>query len=168
MPSKTQYREKELYADLMEEVKIRIECIESALRGETQFPGRVVSEFCYLQLRLLCETIALGCLLAHGDISAARSKDLSKAYEADRIIEKLAKLHSEFYPKPRKQVRTGPTRLDYALPDYDFLAQNELVQLWRKCGKILHRGRLKDILPKRPLILVQTTYSSGGGKLTAY
>jgi hypothetical protein len=59
-----------LYAAIMEEAKLRLNSIDMALGGATILPHQLVREFCFLQLRMLCELIALGCLTAHGDIEA--------------------------------------------------------------------------------------------------
>src|SRR5215211_5690148 len=100
MPTDRQLETLQVYAGFLEEVKIQIASIEAALRGGTPFPGPIVREFCYLQLRMLCELIALGCLVAHGDIRAAQSKDLQKEWSAYRIMDALEKLHPGFYPRP--------------------------------------------------------------------
>ena len=82
MVTQSQQHAIDLYADLMEEVKIRLSCIEIAVSGKLFLPSKIVEEICYLQLRMLCELIALGCLTAHGDI--AKSKSLQKAWAADK------------------------------------------------------------------------------------
>lgn len=87
-----------IYAALMEEARTRLETLRRAVDGDLGLPPFAVHDFGYLQLRLLCEIIALGCLVAHGDIAAARP--LRKAYEADRIVRQLGKLHPGFYPVP--------------------------------------------------------------------
>jgi hypothetical protein len=64
-------------------------------------PAAIVREVRFLQLRMLCELIALACLMAHGDIPAVQaSKKLSKEYSADKIIGQLDALHPNFYPYP--------------------------------------------------------------------
>jgi hypothetical protein len=42
--------------------------IDAAINGRTGLPAPIVREYSYLQLRVLSELIALGCLTAHGDI----------------------------------------------------------------------------------------------------
>lgn len=59
MPTKVQQSTMQLYCGLMEEAKLRIAAIEGNLSGKTGLPGQIVRESCYLQLRLLCELIAL-------------------------------------------------------------------------------------------------------------
>ena len=95
----------ELYAALMEEVKVRIECIEQALAGRTGFPPPIVREFCYLQLRLLSELIALSCLVAHGDIAGLQSHKSGRAWSADEILKRLTELRPHFYPIAVKQTK---------------------------------------------------------------
>ncbi len=96
-PSKSQQQALNLYAELMDEAKNRLSWIEHAVNGHTGFPAVLVREFCYLQLRMLCELIALGCLVAHGDIE--QSTKLQKEWAANKILAQLAALHPSFYPQ---------------------------------------------------------------------
>ena len=93
----------QLYASLMQEVKHRIDAINQALQGRTFLPHPFVREFCWLQLRMLCELVALGCLVAHGDIAFLKPHKVGKAYSADDIIRRLTELrpHS-FHLQPAK------------------------------------------------------------------
>src|SRR5262245_54958017 len=91
-----------LYAGLMEEAKARLHAVEHAINGRLGLASaQIIREFCYLQFRLLCEVIALGCLTAHGDITHASK--LRKEYAADKIIKQLEELHPEFYPRPARR-----------------------------------------------------------------
>ena len=101
------------YAAIMDEVKIRLDDINMLIGNRGGLAGHVVAESCYLQLRMCCELIALGCLVAHGDIEATKSKGLQKVYSAEKIIQVLAKLHPDFYPEPHA---TGPICLLYTSP----------------------------------------------------
>jgi len=49
-----------LYAEIMEEAKIRLGWIDDALNGLNGFHGQLIREVCYLQFRLICELVALG------------------------------------------------------------------------------------------------------------
>jgi hypothetical protein len=105
-----------------------------SVQGQTGLPMGAIHEFCFLQLRMLCELIALGCLTAHGDLETGK---LKKTYEAHKIIHRLRRLHPHFYPLAAKQ--TKPGRNAILLKD-GFLTREELVNLYVKCGKVLHRG----------------------------
>jgi hypothetical protein len=64
-----------LYCNLTEEIKIRHMSIVAAIQGfAPRQPQIIISEFCSLQLRLICEIIAIGCLAAHGDIQETHKK----------------------------------------------------------------------------------------------
>ena len=67
-----------LYAGLLEEAKGRIFSIDSVIGGRAGIPDPLAREYGYLQLRMLCEVIALCCLAAHGDLSAAQAAKLKK------------------------------------------------------------------------------------------
>src|SRR5258706_10461789 len=102
MATPKQIRAINLYANLMDEVKVRIASLNAALVGGTGLPPPILREFCFLQLRMLCELIALGCLTAHGDIE--ETTKLRKQYAADRIVGELERLHPNFYPWPLREV----------------------------------------------------------------
>ena len=67
-----------LYLSLMEEAKIRAFSINNATNVPNRLPPPLVREYCFLQLRMLCELIALGCLVAHSDIKATQAKSFQK------------------------------------------------------------------------------------------
>jgi hypothetical protein len=139
-PSK--YREAlNAYSMLMEEAKQRLLAMDTALRGQTGLPRGAIREFCFMQLRMLCELIALGCLTAHGDVETGKLKE---AYEADRIIRRLMRLHSEFYPIGATWGKAGPV-----LRKDGFLTKEELSKLYWKCGDVLHRGSFKALSIRR-------------------
>jgi hypothetical protein len=152
MPSKDDLAALALYKELMEEVKARSESINTLTNDQRGIPSLMVREYCYLQLRMLCELVALGCLVAHGDILARSSKSLRLAYAPAEIIRHLEVLHPDFYPVP---VVPRQTVQGFHLGDYDdrpFLTKNDCVALWGKCGNVLHRGSLKKLIgPKSPV-----------------
>lgn len=130
-----------LYAWLMEEAKQRLFAIEDMAQLEDKIPAALIWEFGFLQLRMLCELVALGCLVAHGDIKAAQTRKLQKEYAADRILAQLEKLHPDFYPRPVRLAEAGPpSRFDYL--DKAYLTKSDLLRLYAKCGQELHRGSL--------------------------
>jgi hypothetical protein len=83
------------YSILMQEAKGRLSAIDTALAGRTGLPSGTICEFCFLQLRMLCELIALGCLTAHGDLMTGK---LRGTWQADKIIRDLEELHPKFFP----------------------------------------------------------------------
>jgi hypothetical protein len=152
----------QIYCRLMEEIVVRDEILNTALAGRmpiveamTNMPEMreiAIAETCYLQLRMICELIALGCLAAHGDIEAARTKRITKAPQADWIMKALLQLHTRFYPKPSKQVLNKDGRpMEVVNIEGEFLGRENLLDLYNECGGFLHRGSLKHVLAeKRP------------------
>jgi hypothetical protein len=129
------------YSMLMEEAKYRLLAMDIALKGQTGLPKGAIREFCFLELRMLCELIALGCLTAHGDLETGK---LKQVYEADRIIRRLQKLHPDFFPVGATQGKAGPV-----LRKDGFLTKEELVKLYWKCGDALHRGSFQALSSRR-------------------
>src|SRR5262245_38056305 len=94
------------YCQLLDEAKHRLAALDILLAGDTELPVGAVHESSYLQLRMLCETIALGCLIAQGDHQPTRK--IKNEYRAGKIIEYMKDVHPEFYPRPAKQTKSGP------------------------------------------------------------
>jgi hypothetical protein len=130
------------YSGLMEEAKQRLLDMDTALAGQTGLTDGSVCEFCFLQLRMLCEVIALGCLTAHGDLQVGK---LKQDWKADRIVRRLEELHSDFYPIAATQTMAGPDLYDAVLRKDGFLTKEELLKLYWKCGDVLHRGSLQTL-----------------------
>ena len=88
-------------------------------------------ELGYLQLRTICELIALACLAAHGDVPETTSKRLTKAYNADQIMKALENLHPSFYPVPGRQVRDQAGKVVEVVPvDKPYLTKRELQRFY--------------------------------------
>ncbi|WP_414464419.1 hypothetical protein [Hyphomicrobium sp. DY-1] len=131
-----------LYGQLMEEVKVRIAAIQHISEGKTGLPGPIAQEIFYLQLRLIIELIALGALVAHGDI--AEASRLKKEWKANEILERLEELHPSFFPQPAKQLTIGGKahieRVDGGM------SKEEMIKLYCRSGDYLHKGNLKKLL----------------------
>ena len=150
-PSKQQLEAISAYTRLLDEAKIRLHGLTEAVDGRTLLPEQLVADFCYLQLRMLCELVALGCLVAHGDIEATTTSKLQKEYAADNIMKKLEQLHPNFYPRP---ITVSPTLIGHHIERVEsgYLRKSELVSLYHHCGDYLHRGSLskfRSTAPKR-------------------
>lgn len=135
-----------VYCDLMTEVKIRAAAITAVVSGPFKLiPAQVLYELCYLQLRMICELIALACLVAHGDIDATKTKKLQKAYSADFITGALEKLHPAFYPRPSRQIVNDRGGISVEEITADYLSKAEFKRLYGECGDILHRGNIRNM-----------------------
>lgn len=135
------------YCDLMEEIKKRVAGIEGL--KASGLPAQVAHESGFLQLRMICELIALASLVAHGDVPAVKSGKLKKHYAADWIINRLAAAHPDFYPRPNKQILDSSGKVSEVIDiEIGYLKKSDLLDLYHRCGSVLHRGSLKNVFDK--------------------
>jgi hypothetical protein len=122
----------------MQEIKERLYAIEEVLSGRTALLGPLAHEFCFLQLRRICECISYACVIAHAYIEELQAPKFQKEWSADSLMKALDSLHKDFYPKPRKMTVTDRAQLDEI--DAPYLTKPELKKLNGICGDKLHRG----------------------------
>jgi hypothetical protein len=152
VPTEKQNEAMNLYVALMQEIKIRLHYIDHSINGGLPlYPGPIIHEFGFLQLRFICELIALGCLAAHGDLQGAQAPKLLKEFAADKIVDALDQLHPNFFPRPVTISRVGEGM--HADPRIaDALTKEQIPILYGRCGNNLHRGNVKKLLSaKTPL-----------------
>jgi hypothetical protein len=138
----------ELYASLMEEVKVRELSACKVIDGELDLPAPFGREYCFLQVRMIIETMALGCLVVHGDIPATQTTKFTGAYSADQIMKMLEGLHRGFYPEP-VQMTTSTMANGKKQHHLEFLTnplpKKKLIKHYAQCGDVLHRGTVKKL-----------------------
>jgi hypothetical protein len=141
------------YCTLLAEIKLRHEAIQRILEGKVLMRAKIAEESCYLQLRMMCELIAMGCLILHESLKPKNA--LFKTYKASWIMKELEKIHPKFYPQPlTSKDGVGDDGTPKMEPkEGGYLTMTELSQLWKKySGDMLHRGSTRNILEKeRPL-----------------
>ena len=97
MATQTDLDAAQVYTAIMEEAKFRALSINTLTVPGLALPVPLLRELgVFLLLRMLCELIALGCLVAHGDIKETKSATFQKAYNAGDIVKRLEKLHPTF------------------------------------------------------------------------
>jgi hypothetical protein len=145
--SETPAKHLELYRLLMTEIKERCAVLRTVTEQKLNIWPVTAFELGYLQIRLICELIGLGCLTAHGDIPATYSKRLLQTYEPGRIFSELGKLHPNFYPRAcSSNVSSVGGVINFAvLEDHQFLSKENIIAIHGKTGNVLHRGDLKSI-----------------------
>lgn len=149
MANPKQVAARSIYNEMMSEAKHRIHGVNLVMQYAHTLPSIFIEEFTYLQLRMLCELVAVACLVAHGDIET--TEKLKDDWAADRIIKALEKLHPDFYPTPVASQVTmthpdGHTHLRFTRLQSGFLTKDELVALYRKCSSHLHLGSFNKLL----------------------
>ena len=140
----------EIYSGFMHELKIRLTAVDSALQRLAEDGDReadfLQAEYCYLQLRMICEIIALSALVAHNELAEANSKALLKSWNADLIFDRLSAVNAHCYPVPLKIVllESGAKQLQRIGANY--LTRADLKTVYHSCSENLHRGALKSAM----------------------
>jgi hypothetical protein len=109
------------YCNLMDEIKNRVIIAGKALNGEFKLPDQVNVEFVFLQIRFVCELIALACLAAHGDDPKAKNNNFRDAYRADWILKALDSINSEFYPEPGLSIDNPDGGIEFIPTDANYM-----------------------------------------------
>jgi hypothetical protein len=134
------------YCNLMHDIKVRVDAMQRLEKNRSRLPDHVLFECQQLQIRMISETIAIACLLVHGDIEGAQSKRLSKAYQADFIINALEKLHPRFYPQPTRQILHNGRPVGLEDINEGYLTKADLLKSYRDAATFLHAGSLSEFL----------------------
>jgi hypothetical protein len=153
--SPAQQRAVNTYADLMAEIRERTLAAQEIFSDRVDLGARTRLEFAYLQIRMILETLALGCLVAHGDLQEVKSAQLQKAYQADFIVKRLERLHTDFFPVPHVSETDdgaflGGRKVHHFLEaEGPRLTKADVIRMYAKAGSKLHRGSLKALAKSR-------------------
>ena len=114
-----------------------------------------------LQVRMILENIALGCLVANGEHLDSLPRRIEKAYHADTILTRLEAVVPECYPQPLVLVRREPDAkiramevdLDRYLgewegrPPDEWLSRSEFKEVYGRLGRMLHARNPLGVTP---------------------
>jgi len=142
------------YTSLMEEIKIRISTINTLATCKTGILDYIAQESCYLQLRFMCESVALCRLVAHGDIKETKTTKFRDEYHAGKILRQLDRLHKEYFPFHTTVTFKNGVASVFIHKEEEFLKKSELISLYERIGERLHRGALKRVLSREPPLKV--------------
>jgi len=134
------------YSTLMEYIKHRHAVLVQVLTQPNTLPDWARAEMAQLQIRGICETFAIACLVAHGDLEGTQTRRMLDAYQADFIIKSLEKLHPHFYPRPSTQIVHEGRVVGWKPIKHGFLTKPELLKSYRDTGDFLHAADLRSVL----------------------
>lgn len=141
-----------LYAQLMEEVKERLDAVEqqSQLAQLTigKPAGYIHCEYAYLQIRKVIELIGISILLAHNEIDDFRTKVFMKAWNADTLFARLEKLSNDAFPEPSvvQNIDEENNTADLLLGDTTGKNRKKLKAIYVACADGLHAGSLSNLI----------------------
>lgn len=129
------------YSECMEEVKKRVEVIESLINGAATTPYLIINvEFACVQVRKILELIALSGLVANKSEFQKVKMNLENLWNAKDIVKTLEIINPRFYPEPivlqcfngdPNNTRTQPVTSGY-------LTRKEFFDIYSRCGGLLH------------------------------
>lgn len=161
-----------IYCAIMEELKARVDTIAevaSGIRPPTSAQHHrhnvFIFEGLYLQLRKVCELLALSLLLVHHMADEIWAKKLAKEWRSDRLLDEVAALNPIGFPKPisPSEWKSGSSERISEWPQVFTAA--ELKNLYSECGDRMHVGSLRNILRNRTRELNQTLIRDWVSKL---
>jgi len=133
-----------LYSAFMEEIKLRTGAIDRYMaRFKTDagaVDGFTDAESCILQVRYICELIALSSAAVHNLIGiTSRIRD---SYQPGMIFKLLEGSNKNSFPRA-VTYGAGPASYEFNKGEMDLA---ELKKVYNDCGELLHRGALKHAL----------------------
>jgi len=145
-------KELNLYSQFMVEIKQRTAAIDRILKrikppAAPPEDGFVDVESCILQIRFICELIALGAATMHHQ--QGLTNDIRKSWNAEKTFRVLNGLNDKCFP--RAAIFThGSGRMHIDIKP-EVMTMKEMQTIYSKCGDMLHRGALKRIFdePKK-------------------
>lgn len=139
----------ETYRQLMELVKERCIVIEIITADQHGLSDWAINEICYLQLRLICESIALACLSAHGeDLGVIRR--MLREWSANTIMNNLEALHPDFFPRAVHFTGMhGNTAVHEKV--VGAMTKAEFIVMYGQVHQQMHQGNLKEVFSNQHL-----------------
>ena len=155
-----------IYLDLMIEIKERLQAIHRCRIQEIAEPmfqnAYLAAEFVLVQLRMICEMIAVGCIVAH---ELDPRSDLKNEHSASRIFYELEKLKPEYFPGPVQAVTNPKTGVINYEPQANAITRQELKALYERCNDLIHRIKWKEAVARKRRIYPTDYFFECAGKI---
>ena len=142
-PNTSEERAK-VYLHCMAEIKKRLLVIEKVSGEDMQ--TLFANEICYLELRFICELIAIACLTAQGDFKTQRA--FTEEYSPPKIFAALREIYPQFFPKDAEVISEPGRHHVQSQHKPDAYGESDIVSLWHQAGTHLHRASVNHYLKK--------------------
>jgi len=139
------------YLVLRREVRVRMDAINRMIGDPGGYDSRVVREFCYLQLRMIAELVALACVVAHDSPGRDDLKKLRRDYHADRILKQMERRHQGFFPRASIVVQIAEGHQEIQPQDGVGFTATQMREMWAKAGDVLHFGTVNKLRSQKPV-----------------
>lgn len=127
------------YLNVLSEINARLRLIKT-MKLST-LPYGIVRELCHLQLRHICELVAIGCLVVQGYYTSFA--DFTDEYNPSKVFRALNKKYEGFFPQPTTISKENGCFHIAANTKPNAMTRVEMEKLWSMTGNYLHRLKLK-------------------------
>lgn len=143
------------YASLMGHVKFRLEILRSSIDSAENVKQHehsvITAEIAYLQVRKICETLALSTLCAHNQLPETNSNKFVKNYNAEAIFGMLSKVNDNGFPLAVRPINGGEKQ--FSIITEGMMTRSDLKKIYNQCHLILHNGNLADLIAGKEIVL---------------
>ncbi|WP_419765399.1 MAG: hypothetical protein ACNI28_02890 [Arcobacter sp.] len=132
---------KNKYTICMDEIKKRVEVVESILDNKVSTPYLITTvELICIQIRKILELIALSSLVANKEEYQKVKDNINSAWRTKNILKDLSTINPNYYPQPiTLQCWNGDINNTRTQPvETGFLTREELLNIYSICGGLLH------------------------------
>lgn len=139
-----------MYRSFMEEIKVRMTAIDRYLKRISDEKGAADTftdaESCILQIRYVCELVALATVAAHSVVGV--TSRILKSWHAEETFKLLEGMNVNSFPRAIRPSSTIRNNFELQKGHLDL---DELKKIYNACGENLHRGALKHFFkePRR-------------------
>lgn len=132
-----------LYCSALDEIRARLTVVRRVCRqdvtlGAEQFDYEIVA----VNLRKILEHVAFGTLTANQSAYEAAHNDVQRVWRAKQLLERLEKIHKDFFPHPLAapliRYEHGRRHLHFDDLASGFLTRAEFVELYDACSQVIH------------------------------
>ena len=138
------------YQRFVQEIKIRLAAIRNAVemaKADVEGQGFLQAEFAFIQLRYVCELIALSALWAHQHQGVPdKFKD---AWHPAEIFKELEKSNEHCFPFACRVEQPADRNLEFIPRTEALMTRSELAVIYGRCGDALHRVKFGMFLKGR-------------------
>ncbi len=140
IPSPAQLAASTVYCNCLQSTKARLNLIDRVVSGGLRIENEAIdAEFVCLQLRRVLELLAFASVSANKDIYAQAHNDFATHWNAKRLLQKLEKLHPDFYPQPVRLTAPDARGVKQLVAiETAYLTKDDFVFLYDTCSQVLH------------------------------
>ena len=140
-----------LYQAIMRQVVIRADAMAVSMaeaRSNPEHPNNWQNaEFCYLQIRKICEYVALALLSAHHEYEGTKASKIQKQWNAATLFDQIGGMNRYAFPVPTNiELDANGPGSHHVEPAEVVLEPHDLERIYGQAGDRLHVGSLKRLV----------------------